>query len=149
MMSTFVSTIFCDDVRHEIGGKMTYVGVYGTTMYVREFPINLPQLFIVANVNVPLTDALRSAKLEVRQDKNLVAEIEIPPTPTQEEISESPAIDGEEIKGHTASFIIAIAPLVANADSKLTVTLVDEGKTPVRATGLSIKLADDSVEFPG
>lgn len=145
-MSTFVSTIFCDDVRHEVGGKMTYVGVYGTTMYVREFPLNLPQLFVVASVSVPITDSLRTAKLEIRQDNNLVAEVELPATPNAEDVK--PSTPGEEVRGHTAGFIIAISPLVANAESRLTVTLTDEGREPIKAQGLVIKLADGSVEFP-
>ena len=35
-------TIFCDDIRHEVGGKLTLVGIYTGLMYTTaEFPINL------------------------------------------------------------------------------------------------------------
>lgn len=38
-------TDFCDDVRHEIGGKLTLVGVYGSSMLIHEpFPATLPKL---------------------------------------------------------------------------------------------------------
>jgi hypothetical protein len=38
------STIFCDDIRHEIGGKTSCIGIYSGTMYVHSaFPIILPK----------------------------------------------------------------------------------------------------------
>jgi hypothetical protein len=37
-------TIFCDDVRQEIGGKISFIGVYSGTLYVHgEFPFTLPK----------------------------------------------------------------------------------------------------------
>src|ERR1700730_17425735 len=37
-------TIFCDDIRAEIGGKLTFVGAYTTEMFVHgTFPIILPK----------------------------------------------------------------------------------------------------------
>jgi len=33
-------TIFCDDIRQEVGGKITFVGVYSGTMFIHgEFPV--------------------------------------------------------------------------------------------------------------
>lgn len=37
-------TIFCDDIREEVSGKITLVGVYAAAMYVQEIPSTLPQL---------------------------------------------------------------------------------------------------------
>jgi hypothetical protein len=39
-------TLFCDDIRHEMGGKMSYMGVYRSIMYVPAFPFQLPKLAI-------------------------------------------------------------------------------------------------------
>jgi hypothetical protein len=37
-------TIFCDDIRQEVGGKISFVGVYSGTMFVHgEFPVTLPK----------------------------------------------------------------------------------------------------------
>jgi len=37
-------TIFCDDIRQEVGGKITFVGVYSGTMFIHgEFPVTLPK----------------------------------------------------------------------------------------------------------
>jgi hypothetical protein len=40
----FGTTIFCDDIRHEVGGKTTYVGVYkGFIGFHGDFPFVLPK----------------------------------------------------------------------------------------------------------
>src|SRR5262249_10273063 len=40
-------TIFCDDIRVEVGGKLTYVGSYGGRMGVYgTFPCVLPKIFL-------------------------------------------------------------------------------------------------------
>lgn len=40
----FGHTIFCDDIRQEIGGKTTYVGAYHGVIFVRgTFPVTLPK----------------------------------------------------------------------------------------------------------
>lgn len=36
-------TIFCDDIRQEITGKITLVGVYSSVMFVAEMPTVLPK----------------------------------------------------------------------------------------------------------
>jgi hypothetical protein len=37
-------TIFCDDIRQEMGGKISFMGVYSGTMFIHgEFPFTLPK----------------------------------------------------------------------------------------------------------
>jgi hypothetical protein len=35
--------IFCDDIRYEINGKRSFIGVYGTHLYTSEIPFVLPK----------------------------------------------------------------------------------------------------------
>lgn len=43
----FGYVIFCDDVRQEVGGKLTFVGVYQTFLFVhQDFPITLGKLVL-------------------------------------------------------------------------------------------------------
>ena len=46
-------TIFCDDVRNEIGGKFSYIGIYTGGMEVPAFPAALPKFAFVVNVVEP------------------------------------------------------------------------------------------------
>lgn len=36
--------LFCEDIRHETGGRISLMGVLGTKLFVQEFPILFPKL---------------------------------------------------------------------------------------------------------
>ncbi|MFK4075182.1 DUF6941 family protein [Ectopseudomonas khazarica] len=140
-MNKFVSTVFCDDVRHEVGGKATYVGIYGGTMFVNSFPAEIPKLYLVATISVPIEQNLKNAKLVILQDSTTAAEIEVPPTPevTEEELN-------DEVFGYSATYIICFSPLKASEESKIRVFLQEDGEPPLKAQGLSIKLTEENTQ---
>jgi hypothetical protein len=44
MMSRFGYSIFCDDIRNEVGGKLSFIGCYNAVMFVSStFPLVLPK----------------------------------------------------------------------------------------------------------
>lgn len=43
-MMQFATTLFCDDIRFEIGNKRTYVGCFDGALIVEELPAVLPRL---------------------------------------------------------------------------------------------------------
>jgi hypothetical protein len=46
----FGHAIFCDDIRFEIGSKLTYIGVYTNNMFIHTgFPTTLPKLCFSVN----------------------------------------------------------------------------------------------------
>lgn len=48
--SQWGTTIFCDDIRQEVGGKLSYMGVYMSEMVIHApFPATLPKLCMVIN----------------------------------------------------------------------------------------------------
>ena len=89
-------TILCDDIRHEITGKTTLVGVYNTQLIVTgEAPVTLPQICMVINLRLhPPKDAIAPTIKIFRSDQvepiyEMTAELEpevtqaVPmPTPT-------------------------------------------------------------------
>lgn len=40
-------SVICDDVREEIGNKVTFVGVYGPDIFVSQIPFSFPKLCFV------------------------------------------------------------------------------------------------------
>lgn len=55
MATAFVGTaLFCDDLRHEINGKLSLMGVYTGDMYVPHFPITLPKICAFIELHIPL-----------------------------------------------------------------------------------------------
>ncbi|WP_133170146.1 hypothetical protein [Kumtagia ephedrae] len=54
MFKPYGVTIFCDDIRSEIGGKHTFVGVYGANLIITQSkPVILPSVSIAATLVVP------------------------------------------------------------------------------------------------
>ena len=40
-------TLLCDDIRQEVGGKISLMGIYGRDIVVAKTPITLPQIHFV------------------------------------------------------------------------------------------------------
>lgn len=54
------SAIFCDDIRHEINGKVSLIGCYSGLMYVQSFPANLPKLCVHVTASTGIDDPFDS-----------------------------------------------------------------------------------------
>lgn len=53
------SVIFCDDIRSEVGNKLSFMGVYSLSMALpagTTFPVSLPKLGVAITWNEPIDD---------------------------------------------------------------------------------------------
>ena len=50
----FGSSLFCEDVRQEVGGQTSYIGVFRTTLAIPTFPLTIPKFTIAVTFNEPL-----------------------------------------------------------------------------------------------
>lgn len=62
--SRHIEVIYCDDIREEVGNKVSYMGVYSKDLFVPTAPIILPKLCIAVKVVTEITDPFK--QLEVR-----------------------------------------------------------------------------------
>jgi len=73
----FEYSIICDDIRQEIGNKMTFVGVYQDLIIVQQIPVALPKLcFYVQYKDIRAGDQFK-LKLADPSDKIMEKPIEI------------------------------------------------------------------------
>jgi glutaredoxin 2 len=84
-------TLFADDVRQEIGNKLTIVGVYQAQMLVPKFPLVLPKLAIVMSATTPHSEPFEEIIFEVLRDSTVIQEVNFDP----EEIQVPVAADTE------------------------------------------------------
>jgi hypothetical protein len=146
----FGSSIFCDDIRNEIGGKNSYMGVYPGSLGVPAFPFVVPKFGVATTIYEPTAMAqVRDWGFPVRvflpgddpEQPTLTAEI--PPVPREafEMLDRSRLPEDEEVPKLmilTAGFVLA--PL----------TLRQPGRIKVRATykeGMVLKLGTCRVEL--
>lgn len=60
-MSRYGYSIFCDDVRNEVGGKLSFVGCYNAVMFIpRVNSFFLPKFCIHTHIVSPATEPFRS-----------------------------------------------------------------------------------------
>ncbi|NLS00780.1 hypothetical protein HGP17_28460 [Rhizobium sp. P38BS-XIX] len=55
--------IFCDDVRTEIGEKLSFIGVYSGVLTLPDFPVSLPKFCAHVNLITLATEPYRSIVL--------------------------------------------------------------------------------------
>lgn len=75
-LSTYV--IFCDDVRQEIGGKRSFIGVYGDELYVPTLPALIPKFYIVVVASCHIDNIPKTLSLSFTLGDEVVDHSEMP-----------------------------------------------------------------------
>jgi hypothetical protein len=70
----FMWATFCDDVRQEVGNKLSYLGVYGPNLVVQSFPTTLVKLCCVLSVRLPLSSAPQQVVFRLLRDEEVLFE---------------------------------------------------------------------------
>lgn len=74
-MVRWANTIFCDDIRQEVSGKMLVVGMYGESLVVPAFPVTLPTLCAVITIATPVKQPFKQLAVRLHLDDGLIAEM--------------------------------------------------------------------------
>jgi hypothetical protein len=70
----FMFTTFCDDVRQEAGGKLSYMGIYAANLLVPAYPAHLPKLCAVMTVRTSANRPPKSVVLKLLRDDEVIYE---------------------------------------------------------------------------
>jgi hypothetical protein len=71
--------LFCDDVRQEVGNKLSYLGVYSGNLVVPAFPTNLVKLCCVFSLHVPSKSPPKSVTFKLLREEEVIFEASLPP----------------------------------------------------------------------
>lgn len=113
MITRHVETLFCDDIRHEVGGKLSFIGVYSGGLFVQAFPVTLAKLCLSVKIVTPADKPLRSLKLRVLKDEDMLQEIVVDEgqlaaaSDSAEDITEE--LRKERV--HMAQFMLVFSPI--------------------------------------
>jgi hypothetical protein len=140
-MTPFLSTIYCDDIRQEVGSKLSLMGVYNVVMYVPQFPATLPKLWIMATYVVAQDEPPKSLKLRVLKNNEPLADLDALPdylhelTNAREPVVPMP--DGGQ-RVITTHMHVCFSPLLLDGPCVLRVVAITD-KGEVRGLGLQIQ----------
>ena len=146
-MTRFLSTTFCDDVRQEVGGKQSLIGVYNGVMFVPQFPVTLPKLWILAIYSTPHDEPPKKLKVRVLKNTEPLADLDATPEYLQQLASSRepvvPMPDGTQ-RVSTSHMHVCFSPLVIDGPCMLRVVAITD-KGEVRGLGLQIQQQSDGV----
>lgn len=134
----FVTAIFCDDIRQEVGNKLSYIGCYQGELFVPMAPVALPKLCVFATVWTSKEKPFKSLTVRVVQDNTTeLARIEIP----EEGIKEASQITDETSTRKAFSTAIVFAPFSVEKPTMLKLVATTEDGD-IAGPRLLIKVAD-------
>jgi len=146
-MTPFLTTIFCDDIRQEVGGKLSLMGVYNTVMYVQQFPATLPKLWIMATYIAAQDKPPKSLKFRVFRNNEPLADLDALPDYLQELANaREPVVPQPEgcQRAISSQTHICFSPLVLDQPCVLRVSAITD-KGEVRGPGLQVQMQPPSV----
>ncbi len=119
-------TIFCDDIRHEVTGKTTLVGVYNNQMIVAgAMPITLPQIFAAITLRLePPAVGLKAIVKIFRSDDSeplFVFEADIEPMDAQLIPMQLPNLESDSVTFMTIGITAQMQSLVIDKPCALKV----------------------------
>ncbi len=141
-MKRQVHTIFCDDVRNEVGGKLSYMGVYSGTLLVTEFPIVLPKLCVALTAITSAAEPFKKMTFRLLKDTETLAECVL----SKEDLARARRPSGKkprrrsEERTQSIQTVLMFAALKLDGPCQLAVRVNTETEE-LRGVGLRIGLA--------
>ena len=74
----YLTVTFCDDIRHEVGNKMSLIGCYQGELMVETAPTALPKLCALIAATTPTNKPFKTLTIRVMKDDAELARLEIP-----------------------------------------------------------------------
>lgn len=140
-MITYAHAIYCDDIREEVGGKSTHVGVYHGSLLVQSFPVTLPKLCVVLNVVLPADNLPDDLKMQVMLNDSVLAEGEMTVTDLGAVLAAIPADLAPSESSKESGWVVAanfiFAPMQMEGPGVLRAS-VKAGDQVMKANGLRI-----------
>lgn len=122
------SAIFCDDIRDEVGGKVTLVGVFSTHLLTPAFPIFIPRLGVFVRSAIPRGQE-GIARIRIEKNEAILLEAEFPATPDQNAEAWPTGVDSPSCTVVDAKMVLS--PLQFDGPCTLRVVLTLNGKSYV------------------
>jgi hypothetical protein len=69
--------IYCDDVRQEISGKLTFIGVYQGNMLFNEMPTTFYGLNVFMMLSYPIEETITSLRFQLESDDGIIFDLEM------------------------------------------------------------------------
>ncbi|MEP7311495.1 MAG: hypothetical protein ABI859_02840 [Pseudomonadota bacterium] len=136
----FMLATFCDDVRQEVGNKLSYLGIYGPNLIVPSFPTTLVKLCCVFTLRMPAGSLPRKVNLTLLRDDEVVFEADLAQQATESAAANASPVEGDGF-ALTISTVAQLVGLAITQRGILKARADVDGKT-LHGGGLELLAAD-------
>lgn len=143
LSSRLIIAQFCDDIRHEIGGKITLVGCYGDEMIIDKLPAVLPKLCAQIIVFTPADRPFEKLLLRATINGDTLAELEMPIQAMSESFQKKRS--SSELGRLSAMAVMVFSPLPVNEPCSVRIEAETEGGTIL---GSSLRIRERTADDP-
>lgn len=136
-----LTALYCDDIRQEVGNKMSFMGCYQSELFVPTAPIALPKLCVFITALTPKARPFKSLTLRVLLDeKTELARMEIP----AEGLANLPEVQDDTATRRSISTAMVFSPFIVERSTVLRV-LADTEEGKIIGPRLLIKVVPEMV----
>ena len=134
----YLFCLYAEDVRQEMTGQMSIIGVFQGGLRIPSVPAHLPKLAIIANLRMPSDEAPNSVKLEVHRGGEVLQTI-APPSEFLQTITQLP---GQGVgEGSNIQFVVGFSDFPLLEGGRLEVRVTVDGVT-IHGNSLAITVGD-------
>lgn len=131
---------FCDDIRQEVGNKLTLVGCYAEDLIVARLPVTLPQLAVQLRAVTPIDTPFERLTLRTYLSSTVLGELVVPSNALR-----ITAERGPEHRWAWISSIMVMAPLHLPQECELRTEAETEAGI-LKGSTLRVRLANVTIE---
>ena len=141
----FVHALFCDDMRHEMGNKVSFMGCYQSELFVPFAPLALPKLCVYVTISTPAERPFKALSIRVDQGSNTIANIDTTSADWAQRMPPAP----DDVTMLPANVGVMLSPFVINEPGDIRVVVTtEEGEMLGPRLRLKVMPPTDAVTAP-
>lgn len=143
-MSRYAYCHFCDDIRLEVGSKVSMMGIYNGELHVAAMPVFLPKLCVAVFCTTEFENRFKEIKIRITSGESLLQESIIPKADLDKMQSELAARSSTEdpLKNITIGMHFNLSPFPIERESTVVATVIAD-QEEILAGKLRIKLSPE------
>ena len=138
-MNRYAYAVFCDDIRQEINGKITMVGIYTDRLLVSSVPTVLPKLCLALSIATDKEKMFEEISVTGTFGRDEVFKMELHKEQIQNIVAQAPKSE-TPAKFFTVQLNAILTPFQLERTGKLVLTVMADGEE-LECGGLEISLA--------
>ncbi|KTB97813.1 DUF6941 family protein [Pseudomonas sp. ICMP 10191] len=138
-MNRYAHAIFCDDIRQEVGGKTTMVGIYTGQLVASEIPCVLPKICLALSLVTPQKRKFEEICVTGSFNDVEIFKMELSKKQIESIVTQAPERT-EPVSFYTVQLMAILTPFQIEKAGKLKLSVLADGKK-LECGGLEIKHA--------